>query len=483
MPHVVGRALGLCTSAGAVGLILTAAAELRYVNTTTIALVLVLAVLCIALTRDWLEALVAAIVAGLGLDYFFLPPRGFGMDQPEHWVALLVFLVTALAAGQLSARANRHRTEAIRRRAEIEQLYRLSDAISERERSHHILEGIGEPLQEILGLEAVALYDQATGRVSRSGMPAGQLTDDQLRAVATSGYGFSDLESGVSILPIWESGELAGSLGVAGTVSKGLLKAAAEKVGAAIARIRAAERVKEASAARRSDELRFAIFDALAHEAKGPLNSINIAATTMLSERPGNSAQQREMLSVISEEAGRINRWIDEALRTSRMGSSPPTLNKAPREVREMVSGAIDPLLPRVGPRRISIEIPESLPAADCDAGMIGHVLNLLLDNALKYSPPGSPIAIKSSLDDGAGMIVISVADAGPGVPEDEQPRIFEKQYRGSKHCSSVSGTGLGLASAKHLVEAHGGEIWVTNRPTGGASFSFSLPVAIRVAT
>ena len=186
------------------------------------------------------------------------------------------------------------------------------------------------------------------------------------------------------------------------------------------------------------------------------------------------------MLGIIKEEVERIDRWIDEAVRTSRADACRLTPDKAPRDVSGLVAGALEPLRPLLGGRRIGVEIADSLPMADCDAKMIEHVLHLLLDNAMKYSPPGSPIAISASSDHDTPRIVVSVADAGPGVPEDEQARIFEKHYRGSRHSSSIPGTGLGLASAKCLVEAHGGEIWVTNRPEGGAVFHFSLPAAIR---
>ena len=145
-----GRVISLIVraslAAGVVGLILALAVNLRHVNTTTIALVLVLAVLCIAMTWGWLEAMVAAIVAGLGLAYFFLPPQGFAIEQPEHLVAFLAFLITALAAGHLSARANRHRAEAIKRREEIEKLFQVADVISQGENREAILQRLGGAL-------------------------------------------------------------------------------------------------------------------------------------------------------------------------------------------------------------------------------------------------------------------------------------------------------------------------------------------------
>jgi K+-sensing histidine kinase KdpD len=140
-----------------------------------------------------------------------------------------------------------------------------------------------------------------------------------------------------------------------------------------------------------------------------------------------------------------------------------------------LVSGALDPPHPLLRGRQVAVRIEEAIPKADCDAATTRRILKLLLDNALKYSPSGTAITISSNLDRGA--IDISVSDSGPGVPADEQPRIFEEHYRCSQH-TSVFGTGLGLASAKKLVEWQGGQIWVTNRPEGGAAFHFSVPVA-----
>ena len=152
-------------------------------------------------------------------------------------------------------------------------------------------------------------------------------------------------------------------------------------------------------------------------------------------------------------------------------------LNKASHDVRDLARAAVQTLGHRTSGRRISMDFDKTLLLVECDSEIIRRVLHLLLDNAMKYSPSGSTVAISSTLVKNPGMIVFSVADAGPGVPEDEQTRIFERHYRGSHNRSRVPGTGLGLASAKYLVESHGGRIWVTNRPDGGAAFHFSLPI------
>jgi len=260
-----------------------------------------------------------------------------------------------------------------------------------------------------------------------------------------------------------------------------LLRAVAQRAGAAMAKARASEKAVEAEIVRRSDELKSAVFDALAHEARGRLGSIQISATTLQSGKPLDTALRDELLGIIVEETERMNRWIDEAARMNRVEASQFTPHPAAQEVTRLVSAALETLDPLLAGQRIAVAVPESLPPAHCDANMVQHVLGLLLDNALKYSPPASPITVSAASD--GDRILISVLDVGPGVPEDERTRIFEKHYRGVHQDPCVPGTGLGLASAKYMVESQGGEIWVTNRPGGGAAFHFSLPAAMRVAT
>lgn len=481
---VLARAGRSCVSAGVVGLVLAGGSYLHHVNVTTIALLLVLAVLCIALVWGWLEALVAAVVAGLGLNYFFLPPRGsFSMDNPQHWVDLLAFLVTALATGQLSARERRQRAEAVQRRRETEKLHWISRALWECHSVEAIVQRLPGSLLDITGVEAAAVYHQAGNRTWRAGGRDDCIAERQLRATAASGKCFQDPDSALTIVPLREGGQLAGSIGVAGAgVSLSSLQAIREIVENAVAKAQVAESAKEAEIARRAEELRSAVFDALAHEATGPLGTIQLAATSLLSDRPGDAAQQREMITIVKEEVDRLHAWITETVRMFRADGSPFALHRTPHDVKELVASALETLGPRAGGRPIRVELPPAPPKAHCDADLIRRVLHLLLDNAVKYSPAGSPIAITSNLDGDTGMVVVSVADAGPGVPPEEQARIFEKHYRGARHNSSIPGMGLGLASARYLVASHGGRIWVTNRPEGGAVFHFSLPSGDGVA-
>jgi len=125
--------------------------------------------------------------------------------------------------------------------------------------------------------------------------------------------------------------------------------------------------------------------------------------------------------------------------------------------------------------RSVEVRLQDDLPPADVDFDFVQQVLKLLLDNGVKYSPEGSPLTVSARA--GEDRIVISVADRGSGIPEAEQLRIFDKFFRAREHRFRVPGTGMGLAIAKGIVEAHGGKIWVTSEPGQGSVFSFSLPV------
>jgi two-component system sensor histidine kinase KdpD len=193
----------VCLSAGVIGLVLTGGREVRHVNVTAMALALVLVVLCIALVWQWLEALVAALVAGLGLDYFFLPPiNGVGIRDPQHWVALFVFLATAVATGQLSARIRRLQAEAIQRQTETEKLHRVSQSLWECGSAETIIRRLPGTLLDILGLHGVAVYDKGTDRIWRSGEESEEIGAAELRAVAASGNDFRNPNSTLAIAAV-----------------------------------------------------------------------------------------------------------------------------------------------------------------------------------------------------------------------------------------------------------------------------------------
>lgn len=464
-------------SVGVIAVLLAVCLRLRHVNQTTVALLIVLVIVGLAKMWGWTAALTGAITGGIGFDYYILPPRnGFGIDAPEHWIALVVFMVTAVATGQTAARLEQRRLEAEAGRSEMEKLHELVNALLESGSAESTAARIAEKLVDIFGLQNAVFYDKQTGQIYRAGTGATAISDQSLREAAISGRQISDTLLAVSVIPIRYAGELMGSLGLSGALlSDALIAAIAGRVALGLARLYAIEKSAEAEIGRRSEELKSAVLDAMAHEIRNPLNSVKLAVTTLLSGRVSGEAQNQEMLTIIDEEANRMDRAIDEAVELARLEASELSLKKEPQDLAQLIPVAIEEMGARTSRRAIHLQLPESLPAAECDRCMLLRVVKELLNNAIKYSPEGSPLAISAGC---TGMaIVIDVVDQGPGVAEENRERIFEKYYRGGAACDGITGTGLGLASAKYIIQAHGGEIWVTTPPGGGAAFHFSLPV------
>jgi signal transduction histidine kinase len=143
--------------------------------------------------------------------------------------------------------------------------------------------------------------------------------------------------------------------------------------------------------------------------------------------------------------------------------------------VRELVESALNKLRPLIEDRRIDVKLPAGIPAVWADRELIEIALRQLIDNALKYSPRDSPVSVGAELSD--QRVVVSVADRGPGIAEEEQSRIFEKFYRAEASRHQIPGAGLGLVIAREIIHVHRGEIWVESKPGEGAIFRFSLPI------
>jgi two-component system sensor histidine kinase KdpD len=476
----LNRALQCAASAALSVFVVIAATYPRHVNHTTVALALVLLIMGLSMRWGWREGLAASLAGGLGFDYFFLPPRGFNPESPEQLVTLCAFLLTAVTTGQLSALAGRNRSEAERRRDEMEGLYRFGNALLDCESAESALDGIADKVAGIFGASGVAFFNQDGGRIFRSGPEANGIEEYRLREVAGTGNPFFGRSPAASVVPVWRNGTPAGSLGIAGTfLSRSMLEAVSERVGVALARAGAAQESMAAELARRSEDLKSAVLDALAHEIKAPLATVKVSVTTLLSPQPGNPAQQRELLNIIDEESDRMARLTDDAIQVSRREAGQLRLKKTANSVNEVVAHALVGLGPLAAGRQIRVNIPESLPIATFDVELIEKVIRLVVDNALKYSPPESPVEVTAEFT--GAEIVLSVEDHGRGIPENERERVFESNYRGSAS-RGVPGTGLGLASARCIMEAHAGEIWVTGAAGTGSVFHISLPATGDVA-
>ena len=444
------------------------------VNATTVALTLLLAVLGISARWGLAEAIVASLVAMLGFNYYFLPPvRTFTIQDPQNWVALFAFLVTAVTASQLAERARRRAAEAEARRMESERLYELVRAMMLRGTPASTIREFVHKVVQVFGCGGAAFYYRPSQEIVRSGPETKAVTDHDLMAAAEIEDVSMEPERSLATAPVRFGGRSMGSLALIGSPpSEHIVRAVVNLVALTIEKARAMEDASHAEAARQSEVLKAALLDSLAHDIKTPLTSIKAAVTTLLGA-PGGG--QQELLSIINEEADRLNRLAAEVIEMARIEAGRLHLEKSPVAAAALVDQALAAFAVPLRSRRVTVEIADGLPEAEADPELILSVVKQLVENALKYSPPSSPLAVTARWN--SGKIVIGVADRGPGIEENERFRIFEKFYRGRAHRYETKGTGMGLAIAKGIVEAHAERIWVESEPGKGAAFYFTLPV------
>jgi two-component system sensor histidine kinase KdpD len=277
--------------------------------------------------------------------------------------------------------------------------------------------------------------------------------------------------------PLRLGARITGAIGVAGAkLSRQALEALGGLIAIAIERAGAVEKLSNAEAARQSENLRAALLDSVTHELRTPLTGIKAAITSLLSDYQLEEPERRELLTVINEEADRLNRLVGEATEMAQFDAQGVELRKQPTSVDSVIEDAVQQSKPVLGQHRVNMRIAAGLPKIQLDPERTVEVLKQLLENAAKYSPADAPVGISAELRD--KKLVLSVSDRGPGIDDFELTMIFDKFYRGRDLRYRVQGTGMGLAIARAIVEAHGGTIFVTSQLGHGSVFSIMLPVA-----
>jgi two-component system sensor histidine kinase KdpD len=377
----------------------------------------------------------------------------------------------------LAERARREAQRANERRREAERLYKFSQQLLSSDNVVELLNAIPRYIVERFGVKAAAISLPNRPDVYRSSSAIHDLELHDLQLVCMRGEPMTDPEKQVWFMPLRMGVRVVGSMGVSGAMlSRETLEAMSSLIAIAIERAGAIEKLGRAEAARESEQLRSALLDSVTHEFRTPLTGIKASATSLLSNPGLDAAQRLELLTVIDEESDRLNRLVGEAAEMAQLDANQFELQLAAHPIQEAVDAALEKAKPALSQHRVEVRIPSDLPPVRMDRGRITEVVTQLLENAAKYSSPQSPIQITAEV--GNRMVMTSVADRGPGIDDFEQSLIFEKFYRGRGQRLQVQGTGMGLAIAKAIVEAHGGKIGVTSQPGHGSVFYFTLPLA-----
>ena len=448
-----------------------------HVNYATVGFSFLLAVLFISAYWGLPYATFTAILATIAYNYFFLPPLfHFFIADPQNWIALVTFLITAVVGSQLAERARRSALYAEERRREFERLYALSQQLWLTENAFELLNVIPKNIVDSFGVSGAAIFIEGKQDAYFFNDESRRLFSlDQLKAISDRGEPVLNRQDRICYVPLRMGVRSVGSLAVYGCdLSRESLEAVSSLVAISIERANTVEKLTKSEAARESDRLRSVLLDSVTHEFRTPLTSIKASAETLLSDVQLDKPQREDLLQVINEESDRLNRLIGEAWEVAQLDAQELQFHFDAHQIQEAIDRATQNLQSALRRHPVEINVPSNLPPLRMDIDRISEVVIHLLDNAAKYSPPDTPIHITAELK--GGELITSVADHGPGIDAMEQEMIFEKFYRGREQRMIIQGTGMGLPIAKAIIQLHGGTVGLTSQIGHGSVFYFSLP-------
>lgn len=465
-------------------------------NTLSIANLLMIylfAVLIAAVALGRGPAILASILGVVAFDFLLVSPRyTLAVDDIEYLLTFFGLLAVGILVTELTARLRAQVDTAERRAVETTTLHELSRDLAAAASLETIVQVIVDNVTDVFGRQVAVLLPMtaATNELGVFATSGDWTVDDNELVVAR--YAFARGQPagrGSDTLPTAQARHLPmktarGTVGVLAVKpldptmhltpdQRRLLDAFASLAALAIERANLVEETEAARVEVEKERMRSSLLSSVSHDLRTPLAAITGAASSLLAENPPVDASvRRELTQGIYDEANRLNSLVRNLLDMTRLESGAVHVNKAWQPVEEVIGAALMHDEPQLAGRDVEVNLPVDLPLIPLDEVSIEQVLINLLENAIKYSPAGSPITLSAAATESG--VMVEVADCGPGVrPADEQ-RIFDKFYRAQ---TGSGGVGLGLAICRGIVEAHGGRIWVENRPGGGAAFRFVLPI------
>jgi two-component system sensor histidine kinase KdpD len=462
---------------------------------TNLTMLYLLAVVIVAIQWGRGPAILAAALGVAAFDFFFVPPRlTMAVSDTEYLLTFAGLLIVGVVISQLASRVREQVRAAREREAFTAALYALSRDLAAAHSTEEILAAVARHVTSVFGRH-VAIFLPVDGRL-RVAVQSGDFPlNENERAVATwvfehgepAGRGTETLPgASARYLPLKTAQGIRGVLGVRppdprdpalSPEQRRLLEAFASQAALAIERAQLATEARRAQVLQEAERFQEALLNSVSHDLRTPLASITGALSSLSEDRGSmDDPTRQELVDTAKEGAERLNRLVGDLLDMTRIEGGALRLRKHPSDVQDVIGAAVAQLGESVTGRPVQIDVSPGLPFVPLDFVLISRVLVNLLENAVKYSPPGSPITIRARA--GPSDLEIEVADRGPGVPESDLSRMFTRFHRGRR--SGDGGVGLGLAICKGFVEAHGGRIKAENRPGGGLSISFTLPLGER---
>ncbi|WP_437648766.1 DUF4118 domain-containing protein [Sorangium sp. So ce362] len=441
-------------------------------------------------------AVVASVLGIAAFDFFFVRPYlTFAVGDLRYLLTFAIMLIVALFIAGLTARIRRQAASAGEREQRTAALYAMSRELTALRGIDKLSLAAARHVRDVFEADAAVLLPGPDGRLAvRAGTAEDLASSEEERAVAewayargkSAGAGTDTLPSaGAMHLPLEGSSGPIGVLSVRPRLPSSfldlsrreLLGAFATQTALALERALLAREAQGAQLRAQAEELRNALLSSVSHDLRTPLATITGAAGALLDDGDEGAAlgpaARRDLTQTVLEEAQRLERLVRNLLDMTRLESGALAVKKEWLPLEEVVGAALNRVEERLEGREVSIELDRATGLVPMDGVLIEQVLINLIENALKYSPAGSPIAIRGFTEGDAAML--EVMDRGQGIAPGEEEAVFEKFYRGRGH--GRQGLGLGLTICRGIVAAHGGRITAENRPHGGAIFRVVLPI------
>lgn len=427
-----------------------------------VVLLYLLPVLLSTTLGGWWPGMLASLGAFLAYNYLFVEPlQTLSVTYSHDLVALLVFLGVAGLVSNLVAISQASVAKALARERETAALFELTAALS----AQSDLDGLWRVLDD----KAKELLGAAGCRVDTHPPPTGSLPFDGLVRSLDTARG----KVGTMYLGGLQAEALSPDKGQ-------LLEVFCVQAAIAVERVQLAREAYRARMLQESDELKSALLSSVSHDFRTPLATIKASVTSLLQRQVQWDAEARaEFLDAINQETDRLNRLVGHLLDMTRIEAGVLRPEKDLYALDEVLGAVTSRLGEKLAAWELVVDLPPDLPLVPVDFVQMDQVFTNLLENAIKYAPEGSAIAVRAWVDD--HHVTIAIHNAGPAIPADQMPHVFDKFHKlrleRRQGRSEPAGTGLGLSICRGIVEAHGGRIWAENPPRGGVNFIFTLPL------
>jgi two-component system sensor histidine kinase KdpD len=454
-----------------------------------------LGVLLIAyLTNGYMYGIIASVLGVLTFNFFFTVPYYTLLAySPEYPVTFFIMLIVAIATSTLTARVKRESQRAETREKRINILYQVEKSLLAVKNKQQVLEAAAKEIGQLFDTSVLTCAADQNGELNMRYIHGDGIFDTEIENKACSeayqsgnpcGAGtelFSDCKA--YYIPITGQSGVLGVIGIeflAGNQLSENRRLFLDTVGTQIALVLEREQLYEKQHQTKleivRERLRGDLLRAVSHDLRTPLTGILGSASTMLNNYDSlHDDVKKEFLQGIYDDAEWLNNLVENILNVTRLAEGNIKLVKEMEAIEEIVAEAVSRVKKRTGRHEISISIPHELIMIPADGMLIEQVLVNLFDNAIKYTPEVSKISVSVYLKD--EDVVFEVSDEGPGLPENEIPYIFNRFYKTREEEGNTRrGFALGLTICKSIIQAHGGNISVKNKPEGGLVFRFTLP-------